>query len=99
METRPDNPAALALYNKCGYTVFKRTLENVKDQTKGRAREPYRQVQRAPGYVADLDLRAFYHDTLLASACTCQSTIWAATASLNPWGQRRNTEEKDWPLP
>lgn len=30
VETRPDNAAALALYKKCGYTVFERTPENVK---------------------------------------------------------------------
>jgi len=30
VETRPDNAAALALYEKCGYTVFERTPENVK---------------------------------------------------------------------
>ena len=35
------------------------------------ARELYRQVQSAPGYRADLDVRAFYQDTLLASGCTC----------------------------
>jgi ribosomal protein S18 acetylase RimI-like enzyme len=30
VETRPDNAAALALYKKCGYTVFERTPERVK---------------------------------------------------------------------
>ena len=30
VETRPDNAAALALYKKCGYTVFERTPDNVK---------------------------------------------------------------------
>jgi len=30
VETRPDNAAALALYKKCGYTVFERTPESVK---------------------------------------------------------------------
>jgi broad specificity phosphatase PhoE len=30
VETRPENAAALALYEKCGYTVFERTPENVK---------------------------------------------------------------------
>ena len=30
VETRSDNAAALALYKKCGYTVFERTPENVK---------------------------------------------------------------------
>jgi GNAT superfamily N-acetyltransferase len=37
----------------------------------GLARALYRQVQSAPGYRADLDVRAFYHDTILASGCTC----------------------------
>jgi GNAT superfamily N-acetyltransferase len=37
----------------------------------GMARDLYRQVQSAPGYNADLDVRAFYHDTALASGCTC----------------------------
>jgi ribosomal protein S18 acetylase RimI-like enzyme len=37
----------------------------------GMTGELYRQVQRAPGYRADLDVRAFYHDTDLASGCTC----------------------------
>ena len=32
VETRPDNAAALALYKKCGYTVFERTPERVKMQ-------------------------------------------------------------------
>jgi GNAT superfamily N-acetyltransferase len=31
----------------------------------------YRQVQQALGYKADLDVRAFYCDTDLASGCTC----------------------------
>lgn len=30
VETRPDNTAALALYKKCGYTVFERAPDNVK---------------------------------------------------------------------
>ena len=30
-----------------------------------------RPKKSAPGYRADLDVRAFYHDTLLASGCTC----------------------------
>jgi GNAT superfamily N-acetyltransferase len=37
----------------------------------GMARELYRHVQSAPGYNADLDVRAFYRDTDLASGCTC----------------------------
>jgi GNAT superfamily N-acetyltransferase len=37
----------------------------------GMADDLYRQVQRAPGYRADLDVRAFYHNTDLASGCTC----------------------------
>ena len=37
----------------------------------GMARELYRHVQSAPGYNADLDVRAFYHDTVLTSGCTC----------------------------
>jgi GNAT superfamily N-acetyltransferase len=34
-------------------------------------REQYRRVQSAPGYRSDLDVRAFHHDTELASGCTC----------------------------
>ena len=30
VETRPDNAAALALFRKCGYTVFERTPQSVK---------------------------------------------------------------------
>lgn len=37
----------------------------------GLARALYKQVQSAPGYRPDLDVRAFYHDTILASGCTC----------------------------
>jgi GNAT superfamily N-acetyltransferase len=37
----------------------------------GLAQDLYKRIQQAPGYKADLDVRAFYHDTLLASGCTC----------------------------
>jgi ribosomal protein S18 acetylase RimI-like enzyme len=37
----------------------------------GMGRELYKHVQRAHGYKADLDVRAFYHDAVLASGCTC----------------------------
>ena len=36
----------------------------------GLTRELYAHIQSAPGYKADLDVRAFYHDTELASGCT-----------------------------
>ena len=35
------------------------------------SREAYRHLQSAPGYKADMDVRAFYHDTELASECIC----------------------------
>ncbi len=37
----------------------------------GMTQEQYRHIQTAPGYNADLDVRAFYRDTDLASGCTC----------------------------
>jgi ribosomal protein S18 acetylase RimI-like enzyme len=37
----------------------------------GMARDLYKRVQRASGYKADLDVRAFYCDHDLASGCTC----------------------------
>jgi hypothetical protein len=37
----------------------------------GLTQDLYRPIQQASGCKADLDVRAFYHDTLLASGCTC----------------------------
>jgi ribosomal protein S18 acetylase RimI-like enzyme len=58
------------------------------------ARELYRQVQRAPGYRADLDVRAFYHDTELASGCTVWYDDVGNCGHLQPVGTRKEHRRK-----
>jgi GNAT superfamily N-acetyltransferase len=60
----------------------------------GLAREPYRQVQGAPGYLADLDVRAFYHDTELASGCTCWYDDVDHSGQLQPVGTKLEHRRK-----
>jgi ribosomal protein S18 acetylase RimI-like enzyme len=58
------------------------------------ARELYKHVQRAYGYKADLDVRAFYHDTLLASGCTCWYDEVDNSAQFQPVGTKEEHRRK-----
>jgi GNAT superfamily N-acetyltransferase len=58
------------------------------------ARELYKHVQRAYGYKADLDVRAFYHDTLLASGCTCWYDDADNSGQFQPVGTKEEHRRK-----
>jgi GNAT superfamily N-acetyltransferase len=54
----------------------------------------YKRIQQAPGYRADLDVRAFYHDTLLASGCTCWYDEVGHYGQFQPVGTQENHRRK-----
>jgi GNAT superfamily N-acetyltransferase len=60
----------------------------------GMPRKLYRHVQRAPGYRADLDVRAFYHDTDLASGCTCWVDEVDNSGQFQPVGTKEEHRRK-----
>ena len=60
----------------------------------GLTHDLYKHVQRAPGYKADLDVRAFYHDTLLASGCTCWYDDVANYSHFQPVGTQEDHRRK-----
>lgn len=54
----------------------------------------YKQVQSAPGYRADLDVRAFYHDRDLASGCTCWHDEVNYSGQFQPVGTKEGHRRK-----
>jgi GNAT superfamily N-acetyltransferase len=60
----------------------------------GLTQDLYRRIQQAPGYKADLDVRAFYHDTLLASGCTCWYDDVANCGHFQPVGTQGDHRRK-----
>lgn len=54
----------------------------------GMARELYKRIQRAYGYKADLDVRAFFRNTDLVSGCTCWYDEVDNSAQFQPVGTK-----------
>jgi GNAT superfamily N-acetyltransferase len=54
----------------------------------------YKQIQSAPGYRADLDVRAVYRDTLIVSGCTCWYDEVGQCGQFQPVGTQEEHRRK-----